>query len=322
MRGETLFTSSIAVLQSRRTSTTTILLSGRTSMSTVLQSGRTSMSTVLQSGRTSTPAKRSSCDRHLKEHFDAGYRTYRDPEENYGSLSLEVRERKHNSDGMRNVKKGDFGKARLGNGEILDVTGMGDVDLITTLGTTWTLSNVRIIPKLETKVISVGQLDEEGLDVKFGGGKWRVVKNNLVIARGFKKGSLYLALIPSGDVTTPVKTNARIGLADSRAKRVRFVAMNSGAPVNQLERIRKSERGRGFRNSGSNSTQFGNQRWVRKTKEPNENVSPGKLLLLDSVPLGISGSDAWGSDGIEDVMRRSVETGLGPSGAPTGPSVY
>ncbi|KAK1423759.1 hypothetical protein QVD17_19067 [Tagetes erecta] len=35
----------------------------------------------------------------------------------------------HRSDGMRNVKKGDFGKARLVKGEILDVTGMGDVDL-------------------------------------------------------------------------------------------------------------------------------------------------------------------------------------------------
>ena len=78
----------------------------------------------------------------------------------------------HSNDGMRNVKKGDFGKVRLGNGEFLDVTGMGDLDLVTTLGTTWTLCNVRVIPRLETKLISVGQLDEQGLDVKFGGGKW------------------------------------------------------------------------------------------------------------------------------------------------------
>ncbi|KAK9060088.1 hypothetical protein SSX86_020792 [Deinandra increscens subsp. villosa] len=121
----------------------------------------------------------------------------------------------HSSDGMRNVKEGDFGKVRLGNGEILDVTGMGDIDLVTTLGSTWTLSNVRIIPRLETKLISVGQLDEQGLDVKFGGGKWKVVKDNLVIARGFKKGSLYLVPVPSGDVATPVKKNAKIGLAVS-----------------------------------------------------------------------------------------------------------
>ncbi|KAD3069146.1 hypothetical protein E3N88_37026 [Mikania micrantha] len=39
----------------------------------------------------------------------------------------------HSNDGMRNVKEGDFGKVRLGNGEVLDVTGMGDLDLVTTL---------------------------------------------------------------------------------------------------------------------------------------------------------------------------------------------
>ncbi|KAK1427362.1 hypothetical protein QVD17_16045 [Tagetes erecta] len=129
----------------------------------------------------------------------------------------------HSSDGMQNVKKSDFGKARLGNGEILDVTDMGDVDLDTNLGTTWTLSNIRIIPKLEKKVVSIG---------------------------GFNKGSLYLVLVPSGDVTTPVKTNSRIGLVDSRAKRVRFVAVKSRALVNQLEHIWKSERGRGSHRSG------------------------------------------------------------------------
>ncbi|KAD3640096.1 hypothetical protein E3N88_29319 [Mikania micrantha] len=40
----------------------------------------------------------------------------------------------HSNDGMRNVKEGDFGKVRLGNSEVLDVTGMGDLDLVTTLG--------------------------------------------------------------------------------------------------------------------------------------------------------------------------------------------
>ncbi|KAD4981948.1 hypothetical protein E3N88_18619 [Mikania micrantha] len=32
----------------------------------------------------------------------------------------------HSNDGMRNVKEDDFGKVRLGNGELLDMTGMGD----------------------------------------------------------------------------------------------------------------------------------------------------------------------------------------------------
>ncbi|VFQ93945.1 unnamed protein product [Cuscuta campestris] len=45
-------------------------------------------------------------------------------------------------------------------------------------------------------LISVGQLDDSGLDVKFGGGQWKVVKGNLVVARGKKRGSLYMVEIP------------------------------------------------------------------------------------------------------------------------------
>lgn len=89
-----------------------------------------------------------------------------------------------------------------------------------------------------------------------------MVKNNLRISKGFKKGSLYLVLVSFGDVTTPVKTNARIGFADPKTKGVWFVVMNSIATVNQLERIRKSERGRVFRNSGNIPTLFENQSWV------------------------------------------------------------
>ncbi|VFQ78725.1 unnamed protein product, partial [Cuscuta campestris] len=68
----------------------------------------------------------------------------------------------HSSEAMVNLKKGDFGKVKLGNGKILKVTGMGDIDLKTSFGTTWSLQNVRVIPRLKTKLISVGQLDEQG----------------------------------------------------------------------------------------------------------------------------------------------------------------
>ncbi|VFQ97171.1 unnamed protein product, partial [Cuscuta campestris] len=65
----------------------------------------------------------------------------------------------HSGEAMVNLKKGDFGKVKLGNGKILKVTGMGDIDLKTSFGTTWSLQNVRVIPRLKTKLISVGQLD-------------------------------------------------------------------------------------------------------------------------------------------------------------------
>ncbi|KAD3069261.1 hypothetical protein E3N88_37141 [Mikania micrantha] len=129
---------------------------------------------------------------------------------------------------------------------------------------------------------AVVRLDEQGLDVKFGSGRWKVVKKNLVIAKGFKTGSLYLVPVPSGEVTNPVKTNAKIGLANSRVKRVQFTAKNSGTPGNQFEHIRRSEHRRDFRDSGSIEsvrTQSGSRRWVQKTRKPNE-ISPGKLLLV------------------------------------------
>lgn len=66
----------------------------------------------------------------------------------------------HNNEAMKNLKESDLKKVRLGNGEILEVMGIRDIELKTTLGTTLFLHNVRVIPKLETKLISVGQLDD------------------------------------------------------------------------------------------------------------------------------------------------------------------
>ena len=203
----------------------------------------------------------------------------------------------HINEAMKNLKECDFGKVRLGNGEILEVTGMGDIELKTTLGTTWCLLNVRVIPKLETKLISVGQLDDQGLDVKFGGGKWKVLNDNRVIAQGFKQGSLYMVSVPFGDVNPPVKMNYKVGFAkSSRAKRVQFANLNLGATEMFAERVRKSKLNRGFGNSGSMGRvpcTGPKQQWVCKTGKPNVKVSPrNSLLNLESVyPLKFSGVD-------------------------------
>ena len=134
-----------------------------------------------------------------------------------------------NGETMVNLKEGDFGKVRLANDEMLQVTGMGDIDLVTSLGTTWNLKNVRVIPELKKKLISVGQLDKQGLEVRFGGGKWRVVNGNSVIAHGMKCGSLYMVEVSAeGSMTVPVKHN-KIWFAKSTAKRVHMANMNSGA---------------------------------------------------------------------------------------------
>ncbi|GJW39530.1 retrovirus-related pol polyprotein from transposon TNT 1-94 [Tanacetum coccineum] len=57
----------------------------------------------------------------------------------------------------------------------------------------WTLKDVRYIPGLKRRrLISAGQLEEEGYHVGFGDQQWKVTKDSLVVAHGNKRGSLYM----------------------------------------------------------------------------------------------------------------------------------
>ncbi|KAL8140772.1 hypothetical protein V2J09_006793 [Rumex salicifolius] len=47
------------------------------------------------------------------------------------------------------------------------------------------------IPGLKRNLLSVGQMDEEGYFVIFGGGAWKITKGSMVIARGKMEGTLY-----------------------------------------------------------------------------------------------------------------------------------
>ncbi|KAL8104982.1 hypothetical protein AgCh_028950 [Apium graveolens] len=93
---------------------------------------------------------------------------------------------------MLNFRVGNFGKVRLADDETLDIAGMGDINIRTSFGTSWTLKDVRYIPGLKKMLLSVGQLDKEGYRVTFGDGQWKLIKGNLVIARGEKNGTLYI----------------------------------------------------------------------------------------------------------------------------------
>ncbi|GJY16178.1 retrovirus-related pol polyprotein from transposon TNT 1-94 [Tanacetum coccineum] len=84
------------------------------------------------------------------------------------------------------------GKIRLADDKTLDIADVGDVVLKTSFGTSWTLKDVRYILGLKRRLISVGQLDEEGYHVGFGDQQWKVTKGSLVVARGNKRGSLFM----------------------------------------------------------------------------------------------------------------------------------
>ncbi|GJV95640.1 hypothetical protein Tco_1547217 [Tanacetum coccineum] len=96
------------------------------------------------------------------------------------------------------------GKVRLADDKTLDIAGVEDVVLKTSFGTSWTLKDVRYILGLKKRLISVGQLDEEGYHVGFEDQQWKVTKGSLVVARGNKRGSLYMVEVPSDGINTTI----------------------------------------------------------------------------------------------------------------------
>ncbi|WVY98190.1 hypothetical protein V8G54_030341 [Vigna mungo] len=93
---------------------------------------------------------------------------------------------------LSNYVSKKFGKVYLVNGKSLDIVGISDINIRTSNESMWTLNNVKHIPTLKRNIISIGQLDDEGHYTTFGDGHWKVMKGNLVVARGKKQGSLYI----------------------------------------------------------------------------------------------------------------------------------
>jgi len=84
------------------------------------------------------------------------------------------------------------GRVRLGNDYACEIMGVGDVQLKFKQGSTFTLKNVRHVPKLTKSLISSGQLDDGGYTTTFGDNSWKITKGSLVVARGTKSGTLYM----------------------------------------------------------------------------------------------------------------------------------
>ncbi|VFQ84128.1 unnamed protein product [Cuscuta campestris] len=59
----------------------------------------------------------------------------------------------HSGEALQNLVVGDFGKVRLADDSALEVTGMGDMVLKTSVGF-WTLKDVRVVPALKKSLIS------------------------------------------------------------------------------------------------------------------------------------------------------------------------
>ncbi|KAI3784421.1 hypothetical protein L1987_43520 [Smallanthus sonchifolius] len=144
-------------------------------------------------------------------------------------------------DMVRNLRTCNHGRVRLADDQILDITGIGDVDLKTSLGTNWTLENVRVIPNLRRKLISVGQLDDLGYDVTFGGGQWKVVKGNMVIAKGKKRGTLYMVEVPASGINAVTSGSSPSSLWHQRLGHMSEKGMKMLVAKGKLPEIKRVE---------------------------------------------------------------------------------
>ncbi|KAK8617184.1 hypothetical protein V6N13_117150 [Hibiscus sabdariffa] len=87
-------------------------------------------------------------------------------------------------------KTGDFGTVKMGNHETSKIMSIGNVILKTNTHCEIVLKDIRHVPDMCLNLISTSKLDDIGYMNLFGGGKWKLTRNNMIIARGNKQGSL------------------------------------------------------------------------------------------------------------------------------------
>jgi len=180
---------------------------------------------------------------------------------------------------------GTFGNVRLTNNKILDVTGMGDIVLKTSVDF-WTLKDVKVVPSLTKSLISVRQLDEQGHDVKFRNQQWKVVKGNLVMARERNRGSLYMVGLRSEGVTVSVRKINKVRFIESRGQKRIIFTREKPKVTGQIQNERawkgSSIPVRGTYGSGSTghaSAEVPRRQWVRRTSIPAVEISLENFLL-------------------------------------------
>ncbi|KAK9000129.1 hypothetical protein V6N11_082261 [Hibiscus sabdariffa] len=80
----------------------------------------------------------------------------------------------------------------MGNHETSKIMSIGNVILKTNTHCEIVLKDIRHVPDMCLNLISTSKLDDIGYMNLFGGGKWKLTRNNMIIARGNKQGSLYV----------------------------------------------------------------------------------------------------------------------------------
>ncbi|VVB04180.1 unnamed protein product [Arabis nemorensis] len=112
---------------------------------------------------------------------------------------------------------GSYGSVKMGNDAVAKVAGIGDICLETSVGTRVLLKGVKHVPDIRLNLISTGKLDDEGFNSLFGGGKWKLTRGSMVMARGDKHSSFYwMHAKVSKDIVNAVENDDAIELWHKR----------------------------------------------------------------------------------------------------------
>ena len=88
-------------------------------------------------------------------------------------------------------KTGDYGTVKMGNKNVSQIVGIGDIYIQTSMGCTLTLKDVRHIPDLRLNLIFVHFLNKDEYSHFISSGNWKLTKGSLVVARGILCCSMY-----------------------------------------------------------------------------------------------------------------------------------
>nr|GEX26421.1 retrovirus-related Pol polyprotein from transposon TNT 1-94 [Tanacetum cinerariifolium] len=151
------------------------------------------------------------------------------------------------------------GKVRLADDKTLDIEGIGYVVVKNCFGTSWTLKDVRYTLSLKRRLISVGQLDEEGYHVGFGdqvayskGGMAREGYKSHTL-EGYPKQRYHICGLDSSSLTKPVQKSqvVLVDILENLAENDRVVAEHGLSSEITQSPGGSSDMSEGSKNSGS-----------------------------------------------------------------------
>jgi hypothetical protein len=113
-----------------------------------------------------------------------------------------------------------FGQVHLGDNKPCKIVGMGKVKIKQRNGNQWLLKEVKHVPDLSKKLISIWQLASEGCISIFTDKTWKVIKGSLVIAKGENVGTLYICTGNTDSSISLASTGVEIGPRSNKIKQM------------------------------------------------------------------------------------------------------